>query len=440
MLASSVVYRVDGEIGRFCVTYYDVQTTTGDIVFEGRALFPHRQGKQWYLTEGFKEQALLLGSSQQSYRKFQHRFNRWRRQEQGGSPVTTLRDASEREGLAILADLTETSQQVLAEQAFTEQAQPQAHSTWSECLSSLQPATQPKAKVQAAVQVVQTQMQTHELSQTAQEELSRRHTQEVFEHRETSVYLSVDDVGVKKQRAVRHRSSEPAPAASEGPKHPKVQNSVAYVEVQAQHCTLTGRSVAEVLLFCLALLLQTGQILKRLYFFTDGQTSLKETILTRFAWHPQVTLLLDWYHLVKKCKEHLSTALKGRELRNQHARTLLRLLWFGAWQEAVESLKAIPAEQIKNPQGMDKLLTYLNRNRAFIGCYALRRQLGLRNSSNRAENRNFLVTAARQKKNAMSWSPEGSYALTALNAVVCNGTVQTWIEKRHIPLEFTQPA
>ena len=105
------------------------------------------------------------------------------------------------------------------------------------------------------------------------------------------------------------------------------------------------------LLFCLALLLNSGHALKRLCFFTDGQNSLQEAILTRFAWHPGVTLLLDWYHLVKKCKEYLSTALQGRELRNQHARALLRLLWFGAWQQAVTYLKAIPAEQIKNDQG-----------------------------------------------------------------------------------------
>ena len=443
MLASSVTYRVDGEIGRFCFAYYDVHAGDGDVVFAGRQLFPIRQGKQWYLTEGFKEQALLLGSSQQSYRKFQQRFNRWRRQEQGGSPVTTLRDASEREGLAILTDLTTSSRQVLAEQGFSEQARPRADSDWFQRLRALKPASQPKTQVQAALDVVTSQMQAKELSSAAQQELRQRHSEEVFEHPASSVHLSVDDVGVKKQRAERRRggadpTSDPAP--TETAKHPRVQNSVAYIDYQSQHCTLTGRSVGEVLLFCLALLLQTGLIGKRLCFFTDGQKSLKETILARFAWHPKVTLLLDWYHLVKKCKELLSTALKGRERRNQYACALLRLLWFGAWQEAVKALKAIPDEHIKNRQGIEKLLLYLNRNRAAIGCYALRRQLGLRNSSNRAESRNFLVTAARQKKNAMSWSPEGSYALTALNAVVCNGTVQQWLETGHIPLQLTQPA
>jgi hypothetical protein len=39
-----------------------------------------------------------------------------------------------------------------------------------------------------------------------------------------------------------------------------------------------------------------------------------------------------------------------------------------------------------------------------IPVYAVRRQLGLRNSSNRGEKANDLLVAARQKHNGMSWS------------------------------------
>jgi hypothetical protein len=219
-----------------------------------------------------------------------------------------------------------------------------------------------------------------------------------------------------------------------------VQNSVAYLEHQAQHYTLTGRSVSEVLCFSLALLLHNGHLLKRLCFFADGQNSLQQAILATFSWHPGVTILLDWFHLVKKCKEYLSTAMKGRQLRNQHAQAILRLLWFGARQGAVDYVKAIPDQDIKEVQGVQKLLTYFERNWDYLGCYAIRRQWGLRNSSNRVERSNYLVTAERQKKNAMSWSAEGSYALTALKAVVCNGYVTQWVRSRQIPLELVQSA
>ena len=71
-------------------------------------------------------------------------------------------------------------------------------------------------------------------------------------------------------------------------------------------------------------------------------------------------------------------------------------------------------------------------------CYALRRQLGLPNSSNPVERSNNLVTATRQKKKGMSWSIEGSQALTALKAVVCNGHVAHWVKQRVIPLQLAQ--
>jgi hypothetical protein len=440
---------VDGEIGRFCFSYYDVNDPQGGKVFEGNGLFPRRQGKQWYLTEGFHEQALLLGTSQQSYRKFQQRFNRWRRQERQGTVLTSLREASEREGLAVLRTLTETSANVLKQQGFDSQGQPHAQSDWRELGQAVVYTKVNPSQRAGALARVSDQMEELGLTKEHQRELAQRAKREVFEVAGETVNLSVDDVGVKKQKAQREQRKSRPPALStpttvaadsDRVKHPKVQNSVAYVEHQAQHYTFTGRSVSEVLYFCLALLLNTGHVLKRLCFFTDGQNSLQQAVLAAFSWHPAVTMLLDWYHLVKKCKEHLSTALKGRHLRNQHARAVLRLVWFGARAGAVKYLKAIPVDEIKDPQGIEKLLTYLERNRDYIGCYALRRQLGLRNSSNRVERSNYLVTAERQKKNAMSWSAEGSYALTALRAVVCNGFVAQWVTARQIPLEFAQQA
>ena len=95
-------YRVDGEIGRFEFMMFDVKSSDNTVVFEGSSLFPYRKGKQWYQTCGFKELALFNGAAQRSYRQTVKVFNRVRRQESDGTPVTTLRDSAESEGLKII--------------------------------------------------------------------------------------------------------------------------------------------------------------------------------------------------------------------------------------------------------------------------------------------------------------------------------------------------
>ena len=65
-------------------------------------MFPVRIGRQWYQTSGFKELALVIGAAQRSYRQITHVFNRSRYQEVGGTPLNTLRDGAQAEGLKVL--------------------------------------------------------------------------------------------------------------------------------------------------------------------------------------------------------------------------------------------------------------------------------------------------------------------------------------------------
>lgn len=143
---------------------------------------------------------------------------------------------------------------------------------------------------------------------------------------------------------------------------------------------------------------------------------------------------------VKKFKEELSLACRGREIRNRHLRVLLGLLWFGLLDRAQEYLGSIAAAELKNPTAIERLIGYLERNRSGIPCYALRRQLGLPNSSNPVERANNLVTSNRQKHHGMSWSKQGSHALTALSAVVLNGATQAWVRNRVVPFKFVAKA
>ena len=171
-------------------------------------------------------------------------------------------------------------------------------------------------------------------------------------------------------------------------------------------------------------------------FFVDGQRSLQALLLRVFAWHGTVQLILDWFHLVKKCKEQLSLALKGRHIRNEVLRPLLRMLWFGNVDAAICAIRGINPKQVKAPEVLERLVGYFERNRAYIPCYAARKRLGLRNSSNRGEKANDLVVSARQKNNGMSWSQVGSAALSTLQTLVCNDNHRQWFEQRTVDFQL----
>jgi len=193
-------------------------------------------------------------------------------------------------------------------------------------------------------------------------------------------------------------------------------------------------------MFVLAFLLNNGLLGLNIKVCTDGKRSLQDAIVSFFSWHKSLSMLLDWFHLVKKFKEDLSLACKGREIRNRHLKQLLTLLWFGLIDNALAYLAAIPATDIKNREAIERLKGYLVRNRKWIPCYAMRSKLKLRNSSNPVERYNNLVTARRQKHHGMSWSENGSYALTALNAVTINNVTKQWTEDRVIPFTWATKA
>src|SRR6266849_4825328 len=139
-------------------------------------------------------------------------------------------------------------------------------------------------------------------------------------------------------------------------------------------------------------------------------------------------------HLRRKCRELLSMALKGSKIRNAVLGKLMPLLWYGLVDQAIDYLSNIPEDQIKNPDEVIHLMTYLGKNRPMIPVYAVRRELGLRNSSNRGEKANDLLVAARQKHNGMSWSKSGSVALASVTALKKHKTYKTWFQERK--LEF----
>ena len=73
-------------------------------------------------------------------------------------------------------------------------------------------------------------------------------------------------------------------------------------------------------------------------------------------------------------------------------------------------------------------------------CYALRKELGLRNSSNLGEKSNDIIVADRQKHNGMSWSNNGSVAFATVAAASHNRVIKGWTHTRTINLELQKLA
>ena len=84
------------------------------------------------------------------------------------------------------------------------------------------------------------------------------------------------------------------------------------------------------------------------------------------------------------------------------AEELLGYLWAGNTEYVTDYLLH-PGDGIVKDRGwLEKLVQYLDRNYSHIPCYALRKELGLRNSSSPVEKANDMAVARRQKHNGMS--------------------------------------
>ena len=77
---------------------------------------------------------------------------------------------------------------------------------------------------------------------------------------------------------------------------------------------------------------------------------------------------------------------------------------------------------------------YFERHEEYIPCYAVRKELGLRNSSNKGEKMNDILVSVRQKNNSMSWSNNGSVGLATLTGLKKNREYKKWFKEGE--LEF----
>ncbi len=408
-------YRVDGEVGRFEFTTHTLHQETSAVYQSARSLFPPLGSTEWYPTEGFKELGMMTGATGRTYRPMTRYLNRFRHQEEGGTPMRTLRDQTEREGARLQEAIERQADRILEAH----------HIPRSGELHHLPQGLPVPMETTLPGETTLPDLALDEALALAQDEAPAgtdiRANPVPYESPKTTVNICLDKVGTKRQKASR------ATAAAETPK--TVQHAIAAVEQGHRRYRLAGVGVAGLLRILMACLVHNGRLGYHLLFFTDGERALQDAIRQWFAWHPAVRIILDWYHLRKKCANHLSLAMTGRDPRNAALTSVLHLLWYGLVDQAIASLQALEPTQIKNPAALKELTGYLDRHRTEIPCYAVRKRLGLRNSSQLGEKMNDVLVADRQKRRGMSWSVAGSTALASLTALVKNGEVAQWLQE-----------
>ena len=240
---------------------------------------------------------------------------------------------------------------------------------------------------------------------------------------DTCVYISIDDVGVKRQKEERKEGTV------RNSKY--VENTVAHIQYGKNVYVLTAVGMDKLFKSVLAFLLTNDLFQYELVFFTDGAMNIKNYINRIFGFHPYIQIL-DWYHLKKKCMELLSMAIAGKDKRNSVLEKLLRFLWVGDMNEAKNYLDSLSPPYVKSQKWLNETIAYLKRKEDCIPCYAVRAKLGLRISSNPVEKANDILVAQRQKHNGMAWSPKGSGALASIEMIYRNSQEDLWFKERQL--------
>jgi hypothetical protein len=366
--------------------------------------------RESYISYRFKD-LILDFTTDTSYRKVEKRLNRIRLSDKDGIKARTICNIASNEGKNIQENIEKQTEEILMGNGFTSDGEP---------LFDIENKKENNQHI--------TEIDLYNVIKDNNLIVDRKYINPEFYEKE-AYNVSIDDVCVKKQK--ENRKGDEDPKAKK-----QIRETVAHVEKTETRMLLNGDNLFKVFLSILALIINSGfKIGNPIVFFVDGEKKLHNTINSLFSW-ANYKIILDWPHLTKKCRECLSMALKGSIIRNEIIDTIKPMLWNGNIDSAINYLKMIPKEKIKNKEYLKKLIGYFERNIDNIPCYNIRSYLGLRNSSNLGEKANDLIVSDRQKNNGMSWSLKGSTALTSISAVYKNNQSKNWIKNNHINLKI----
>lgn len=362
-------------------------------------------------------------------------------------PLRTMTDVVEREGEGMLREQASWARSTLAAHGWDPDSQlPTPAAELAPCVGALDPASYADADPDGHAARVAGAVEAFNARKADERErvpAGRAEATGVEADASLAVYLTLDGVGARRQKDSRPRA--PAEAVyvrdvRDGPDdysrppeprgRPKVETAVAHVECCGRKYVLTAESMFAVTGAAIALILELGLLVgRRLVVISDGGVDIRTCSRDLLSFCP-VTVMLDWYHLRKRCNELLSMALRGgkknRPMQYEVKRRLFRMLWAGNVGAACEYLQSLGDDELKCRPRLEELVRYLRAREPQIACYAVRHELGLRISSNAVEKANDLVVSSRQKRGGMSWSRQGSWSLGAVKATYLNGESEAW--------------
>lgn len=419
-------YTIEAEVGQLDVDTFEIKKGSKKVFSTKRDVFPETGPREPHKTVCFRELAVFYPCDE-TFRKSAGKLNRALRRREGQEVrARTMANLVEREGERIQAQIEKKAECILEDHGFTTDGLP----------TSQQKARSAIDRSDATLdhEVIGHMIEELNRGQEKEKHIELSELRETFEDpNAVKANISIDDVCCKKQKAFgRKRGSPPKE------KREMVYNTVAHIQnKESKTYTLNTSTVSQMMITVLAFLLSNGLLRQTgsLVFFTDGARDLRSAIQNIFHFIP-FKIILDWFHLKKKCKDLLSMAIKGKQVKNQLLTEVLAWLWLGKVERAMKLLRDVSQETIKNQKELKNLINYLDRNSSCIPCYALRNKLGLRISSNPVEKANDLLVSNRQKHNGMSWSPSGSTSLATLTAVRRNGEDMNWLLEHAIRFTF----
>jgi hypothetical protein len=419
-------YIIDAEVGQLEVDTFEIKKGSEKVFSTKRDVFPETSPREHHKTVCFRELALFYPCDE-SYRKSAGKLNRALRRKEGREVrARTMANLVQREGEQIQASMKEKAERILETHGFNTNG---SISNQQKVFESIK-----EEEVMLSREEVCQMIEELNRGQEKEKHIDLSELHETFEDPSTiKANISIDDVCCKKQKAEgREKGSAPKE------KREMVNNTVAHIQnKESKMYTLNTFTVSQMMTIVLAFLLSNGLLSKpgSLVFFTDGARDLRGAIQNIFRFIP-FKIILDWFHLEKKCKDLLSMAIQGKQVKNQILTELLAWLWLGKVHRAIKILQGLSQDQIKNTKELHNLINYLNRNSSCIPCYALRKKLGLRVSSNPVEKANDVLVSNRQKHNGMSWSTDGSTSLATVTALRRNSEDSHWLLHHDIRFQF----
>ena len=205
----------------------------------------------------------------------------------------------------------------------------------------------------------------------------------------------------------------------------------AYVRTVEGYRYLSGGIEMVLRQLWLLLRLCGGGVQTKILLLGDGARWILRFFQERLATWPMAALILDWYHCRKKCYDLTSLICRGRKAKAELLGLLLKQLWRGQVQDALDIL-AEYRPQAKNLEKLDELIQYLQKRQAFIPNYRERRSLRQYIGSAHVEKANDLIVARRQKHQGMHWSEQTSDALAALRTLMLNGGWDLYWQKHQV--------